>query len=215
MVFVKTGAAEVPSSTLEKMQKRKLCRNFHSHFILSMIFPLLIALQPGTSTELNAAETLIEAGEAQQCFQEAASNLASASGEYCLLAIRNGTLSDENLAASYSNQGLIHARQKRFTRALKAHSKAIALQPKLERAYINRGNAYFGLKRYTDANADYSKAITLSGGSIHQAFYNRSLVFKALGYQQRAREELEHALLLAPENLLYIDALTLRPRYFR
>jgi len=128
----------------------------------------------------------------------------------CALAIQNNNLSQRDLAASYSNQGLILASKGDFALAIISHTQAIALLENSEDSriseifYINRGNAYFAMQEYEAANADYSRAILLSSGTRHQALYNRALVFKALGYRQRALEELEHALLLDPDNPRYL-----------
>ena len=128
----------------------------------------------------------------------------------CALAIQNNNLTQRDLAASYSNQGLILASKGDFTLAIISHTQAIALLENSEESgfaesiYINRGNSYFAMQDYEAANADYSRAILISAGTQHQALYNRALVFKALGYRQRAFEELAHALLLAPDNPRYL-----------
>ncbi len=125
----------------------------------------------------------------------------------CALAIQNNNQTPRDLAASYSNQGLILASKGDYALAIQSHTQAVAILEELEPSesiYINRGNAFFSVKDYAAANADYSRAIVLSAGTSHQALYNRALVFKALGYKRRALLELEHALLLAPNNSRYI-----------
>ncbi|MBV1907265.1 MAG: hypothetical protein KUG75_14410 [Pseudomonadales bacterium] len=142
---------------------------------------------------------------AEHCYQQTRLTAEASTEAPCKDAIQYGQLNTNNLAATYSNQGLILASKNRFSQAIASHTKAIALSPTAYNLYINRGNSYFAVKRYEEANSDYSTALLLSAGSSHQALYNRSLIFKALGFKHRAERELAHARLLAPDNLRYKD----------
>ena len=161
---------------------------------------------------------VLDGGEGEEIVPPALPTLADTDTEItepCALAIQNNNLTQRDLAAVYSNQGIVHSSKENYALAIISHTQAIALLENSDEAgfsesiYINRGNSYFAMREYEAANADYSRAILLSAGTQHQALYNRALVFKALGYQRRALEELEHALLLAPNNPRYLASLRL------
>lgn len=177
-----------------------------------MIYAFLIYPQVAGAAAQNSLEMT---DMAQECFRSANfvpvfETPANVELNPCVIAIRNNNLANNDLAATYSNQGILLSSRGEHAAAIISHTQAIDLLENsedsgiLESIYINRGNTYFAMQEYEAANADYSRVILLSAGTQHQALYNRALVFKALGYTKRALEELEHALLLAPDNLRYL-----------
>ena len=158
-----------------------------------VVLALLTALQP------RAAETVFGSTDAQICYRAASVQGQDSDVAACTAAIETGRLTPTDLAATYSNRGIILARGGRLTRAIEDQNTAIQLDPKSASAYNNRANVYYRAARHAEALADYDAAIALSSGSFAPAFYNRAVVHKALGENDAARQDLQQAAKLAPQ----------------
>jgi tetratricopeptide (TPR) repeat protein len=92
---------------------------------------------------------------------------------------------DATLANAHNNVGVVHYRQKKFSRAINAYLKALALyqkagdeSPGQAAVYSNLGYAYFGAKKYEEALVSFQTAMALdpivlerrsaSGGNLLQ-----------------------------------------------
>ena len=158
------------------------------------MFLLLVASFP---TE--AAEQVIGTSEAQACYEGATFNPQTASDAACDQAIKRGRLSQPELAATYSNRGIILAHHGKLDQAIADQNTAISLDPKSARAHINRANDYYRIKRHADAIADYDVAISLPGGDLAPAYYNRAQAHRALGHKDAANQDLRQAATLQPD----------------
>ena len=167
-----------------------------NHFAALIAFLVLTAIHgPAWSTG-----TVFGATNAMACY-EASQETASSSGlEPCNKAILQGDLNRRDLAATYSNRGVILSKMGKYENALEDHHKAVALRDDLPEIYINRGNAYYRMQQYEEALADYERAIPLNGGSGYLAHYNRGLVLIKLRDISGARTALEKALEMMPGN---------------
>lgn len=160
---------------------------------------MALALLPFyTNCANGAASTTIGSSDASRCFQESQFALSSAGIDYCDRAIASGDLTRRDLAATYSNRGIIYANIGKYQRALANHSKAIEIMPALGEAYINRGNVYFHLHDYALALSEYETAISLGARPAHTPLYNKALTLIRLNRKDEARNALEIALELAP-----------------
>ena len=121
--------------------------------------------------------------------------------EVCNRAIQQGDLTIHDLAATYSNRGIIYANNGRFKKALADHDKAIELAPDLGQAYINRGNVYYHTRDYEQAINDYDRAIALGATPAEVPWYNKALALIKLRRDKEAKAALEEALKLAPESV--------------
>lgn len=119
---------------------------------------------------------------------------------YCDEAISKGDLSRRDLAATYSNRGLIYAGNGEMKRALADHNKAIEILPTLSQAYINRGNVYHHMSRYEDALADYRRAIDLATGPRHVPHYNAGLTLLKMKRTDEALAAFKTALEFQPDS---------------
>lgn len=174
--------------------------------------PLLLALTLGVAPVVAlAAQTVLGTSAAQRCFESATFSLDTQAVRECTAAIKEGSLTRSDLAATYSNRGILWASRGRLDLALADQNEAIALDPDSPRAYVNRGNIHYREKRFREARADYDRAIALAG-DFSQAFFNRALANKAAGDLAAARSDLEQAIALAPGNQRFIDA---RPQFER
>jgi tetratricopeptide (TPR) repeat protein len=153
------------------------------------------------------AQTIFGSSTAESCYQVAVMDSRLTDVGPCDDAIKTGDLTRVDLAATYSNRGIILANSGELDRAIADHNVAVQLDPESPRAYINRANTLFRAHRYADALADYDRAIELSAGAFAVAYYNRSFVHLALAHKDQARKDLEHAAALAPDVQVYQDAL--------
>ena len=167
-------------------------------FILILLFV--------TSSVYAGAETIFGSSDAEACYRTATYGPRLADMGPCDDAIKAGGLTRADLAATYSNRGIIYASSGQFDRAIADHTTAIQLDPTSARAYINRANAQFRARRYAEALADYDRAIDLQS-AFALAYYNRSFVHRALDQKDAARKDLEQAATLAPGVETYREAL--------
>jgi tetratricopeptide (TPR) repeat protein len=159
--------------------------------------PALLVLALLTTMHTHAAETVFGRTDALNCYRSA-SVPTPTDIDACTAAIEAGKLTQGELAATYSNRGILLARSGQLEKAIEDQNTAIQLDPHSASAHNNRANAYYRAARHAEALADYDEAIALSSGSFAQAFYNRALLHKALGEDDAARQDLQEAAKLAP-----------------
>ena len=154
------------------------------------------------SSALGSETVLLNRSPAQDCFLATRNggNPSSSDIELCTTAIEHQMLVPLDLAATYSNRGILHARAGDYAAALKDHNRARSLAPELASIYINRSNALVAVKRYEDALQDLENAIAIADATLPVAHYNRALMFKTLGDTESARADAERAAELAPES---------------
>jgi tetratricopeptide (TPR) repeat protein len=169
-------------------------------------FFILIFFFASSSVYAGAA-TIFGSSDAEACYRTATYGPRLVDMGSCDEAIKAGGLTRGDLAATYSNRGIILASGGQFDRAIADHTTAIELDPTSARAYVNRANSLFRMRRYAEALADYDRAIDLSAGAFALAFYNRSFVHRALDQKDAARKDLEQAAALAPGVAAYREAL--------
>ena len=173
---------------------------------------LFLALSAYLSTfvcsfEAQAAQSNIGTSAAQTCYQAATYGPSVADLATCTRAIEEEDMTRMNLAATYSNRGILWSARGRYDRALEDQNTSIGLNPDSARAYINRANVQFRMKQYDAALADYDKAVSLLEDKFPVVYYNRSLANAAAGKRAAAIADMEHALKLAPGSTEYQDAL--------
>ncbi len=153
------------------------------------------------SVQAHAAETVILGSnrDAMACYQAATVQPQSADESRCTSAIKGGSLSQSDLAATYSNRGIILANNGKIEEAIQDQTTAVQLDPLSARAHNNRANAYYRAKRHQEALGEYDQAIQLSGGKLAPAYYNRAQTYNALGQKDAAKQDLQQAATLAPE----------------
>lgn len=162
---------------------------------------ILISIVLVASVQAIAAETVILGSnrDAAACYQAATVHPESADASRCTSAIEDGGLSKTDLAATYSNRGIILANNGKIDEAIQDQTTAVQLDPKSARAHNNRANAYYRAKRHQEALTEYDQAIALSGGKLAPAYYNRAQTRNALGQKEAAKQDMQQAAMLAPE----------------
>jgi tetratricopeptide (TPR) repeat protein len=146
-----------------------------------------------------AASTVFGSGDAQECFEGARFGSGSIGEEACNRALREGTLTSRDRAATLVNRGIVYNRTGRFDQAVGDFDAALKIDPRLGEAYLNRGNSRFLQKRMADAKTDYDKAIELESRDLHAAYFNRGLVHEVLQDSDAARADFEAALRIKPD----------------
>lgn len=103
--------------------------------------------------------------------------------------IKEGELSEASLARTYRNIGIAYQRAKKPKMAIKAYTKAIAINPTdVVNDYMNRGNAYDEANMFKEAMADYDKALEVHPGYA-QVFYNRGITYEHQHMMDNAKTE--------------------------
>ena len=167
---------------------------------------LLTSLLVLASADATGSETfLLNRSPAQDCYlaTRAKDRPGASDIEICTTAIEHQMLVPVDLAATYSNRGILHARKGDYAAALKDHNRAHSLAPEIASIHINRSNTLIAVKRYEDALRDLDNAIAIADVTLPVAHYNRALMFKTLGDTEAARADAERAAELAPESEAY------------
>ncbi|MEX0943407.1 MAG: tetratricopeptide repeat protein [Pseudomonadales bacterium] len=148
----------------------------------------------------SAASTTLGSSDASRCFQESQFALSDTGIEYCNRAIASGNLTRRDLAATYSNRGIIYSNIGKYQNALADHNKAIEIMPDLAEAYINRGNVYYHTHDYALALSDYETASSKGARPAHTPYYNKALTLIRLNRKDDAKAAFENALEHSPES---------------
>ncbi|MEJ8566541.1 tetratricopeptide repeat protein [Elongatibacter sediminis] len=170
-----------------------------SLFISGIFFALAASnLAAQSVTVMGTAE------EARACMSgaELAANMRVGSRsdlKACDYAIENSKLSRRDLAATYTNRGVINTAMRRYQQAFEDYNLAIDLMPKLPEPYVGRGNVYFLAERLGEAIEDYTRAMDLGLGRTHLALLNRGMAYEAQGHLQQAETDYREAVTFAPE----------------
>ncbi len=114
--------------------------------------------------------------------------------EACNDAISEYVLSDKDLAATFSNRGLLNAALGNVAEALADYNSALDLQDDLAQAYLNRGVIFHFERDYNRAISDYSKAIDLNVSQPHLAHFSRAAAFEVLKRWQDSAADYTKAL---------------------
>ena len=139
----------------------------------------------------------------QDCYQasQQATLLQSATRrdvDICDRAVTEGAVLKSDLAASYSNRGVVHVAMENYTQAYKDYNHALKLDDELSEAYINRGNLWFVVQQYEKAIADYGKALELGTEEEAIALLNRGLAFESSGELNKAKLDYQASLNIQP-----------------
>ncbi|MBQ62630.1 MAG: hypothetical protein CMQ19_11215 [Gammaproteobacteria bacterium] len=148
----------------------------------------------------DAASTMLGPTDAMRCYQESLFPLSSQGIGYCTDAINRGELTRRDLAATYSNRGIIYLKNGKFEKALKDHNKAVEIDPDLPQVHINRGNLLFHTHDYEEALVEFDKALENANGLTSITLFNQALTLIRLRRIAEAKEALETALEISPQS---------------
>lgn len=178
-----------------------------------VIFALVLHGLCVTDVGAQNSSTVIGGGSlARECFdlsQHAAMSRSASRMDVavCDKAIFQGSLNKSELAATFSNRGVIHMAMEELKEAYRDYNRAIEIDPLLAEAYINRGNLWFAVQKFEEAVKDYDKALELGAAKSFVALLNRGLAHENLGGFLQAKKDYTAALNIKPEWTLATDKL--------
>ena len=151
-----------------------------------------------------AAESILFNGSpAYDCYRAASNDPHPNDIDNCTLAIERQQLSVTELAATYSNRGVIYSRFGDIRESMADHNRAADLAPALANVFVNRANVFTKMRQFESALDDLDKAVSLGGEVAPIAYYNRALLHQSLGNDEAARADAQTAAKLAPETVEY------------
>ncbi len=167
---------------------------------------LLFVLSSFMVTTLQAATSVIlNTSPAFECYQEVVRYGSVPDFDSCNTAIELQALDRLELAATYSNRGILYSRKGRIRAALSDHNRAVDLAPELSSTFINRANTYVKARRFVEAMSDMDRAVAIADDRVAVAHYNRALLFQRIGDLASARKDGEIAANLSPNDVEYQD----------
>lgn len=169
------------------------------HVELAKRFSFLLSLIIYTSA-LSAASTILGMSNAVRCYEESLFPFSNRGISYCNDAIRHDDLTLRDLAATYSNRGIIHLKNGRFQKAMDDHDQAVRLNPDIPQVHINRGNALFYAHEYEEALVEFDMAIATHAGLVGTSLFNKALTLLKMRRLKDAVVTLEKALESDPES---------------
>lgn len=163
---------------------------------LKLLATVALLWAPAAQAQIVVSEG---SGPGHACFLHARSGAGLQEGvETCSLAIRQGMMGVNDLAATYDNRGVILDRLGRRDEADTDFLKAAALRPDLGDAYVNHGTVLIRRMEYAQALDAIDRGIALGPSFPQVAYYDRALALQRLGRNQEAYDDLRKALTLEP-----------------
>jgi tetratricopeptide (TPR) repeat protein len=157
---------------------------------------------------MSAADTVLGPSTAYLCFEESRWGKSIRGIKECDKAIADSELmSKRDLAATYSNRGIIYSANGVYDLAIRDHTRAIEIRPLLAQAIVNRGNVYFRMGEYKKAIVNYDQALQINGPANATTYLNRGLALLEMKSFGRAKESFEQALALNPGSRRIVELL--------
>ncbi len=163
--------------------------------------PLIVALLAfgAASSAHAAATTFFGDGAARECYLAAkAGGKKSVDLNLCTLAIDTQAMNDRDLAATYTNRGVIHLHRSDPAKARADFATALALIPGMGEAHVNLGAALIMLGDAAGGVAAINKGLELKTDQPHDAYFNRGVAREQLGDMVGAYRDYSEAARLAP-----------------
>ena len=146
------------------------------------------------------SKTTFGSDNAKRCFQESNAPFSDYGLRFCDKAIKEDDLILKDLAATYTNRGIIHAANGQLEEAMADHNEGLLLAPEMGKIFVNRGNVYHQQHDYEEALADYARAEALGNVPMDIVYYNRALTLIRMKRWDDARASLEKALEFNPDS---------------
>ncbi|MEM8615551.1 MAG: tetratricopeptide repeat protein [Pseudomonadota bacterium] len=167
---------------------------------MSHLKALLVASALIITPAASAQVFVIGNGLGGECYQKTKQTSTSfmQADEICTRALREGTMTRGNRAATYTNRGVLRMRNGRYEAALKDYDDALRLDPDLGAAYLNQGAALIYMKDFTNAIGPLDQAIALESADLFAAYYNRAIARENTDDIPGAYQDFQEALRLKP-----------------
>ncbi len=173
--------------------------------LLLALSTLLVQASLGVTAVQAATSVILNTSPAFECYQEVVRYGSVPDFDSCNTAIEFQPLDRLELAATYSNRGILYSRKGKIRAALSDHNRAVDLAPELSSTFINRANTYVKARRFVEAMSDMDRAVAIADDRVAVAHYNRALLFQRIGDLASARKDGEIAANLSPNEVGYQD----------
>jgi Flp pilus assembly protein TadD len=163
--------------------------------------PLLAALIAlGAASAAHAgATTFLGSGAARECYLAAKAGASNSTDlNLCTLAIDTQAMNDRDLAATYTNRGVIRLQRRDAANARTDFTTALKLRPDMGEAHVNLGAALIMLGDFNGGVAAIDKGLELKTDQAHDAYFNRGVAREQLGDMVGAYRDYSEAARLAP-----------------
>jgi len=166
---------------------------------------LVASIAPSTSFAVEQNSTVIgRSSLVRDCYDRSQQAALRQSAnrtdiDICNRAIADGAVLKKELAASYSNRGVLHMAMQNYSQAYKDYDRALKIDTKLAEAYINRGNLWFAVEQFDRAISDYDSALKYGTNKKSITFLNRGLAFEYKGDLDSAKSNYQASLQANPE----------------
>jgi tetratricopeptide (TPR) repeat protein len=151
------------------------------------------------ASSAQAAVTVLGPGPAENCFKVAEYGGNAKDGIAVCTQALEGALSRSDRAATYVNRGVLKLDLNDNDAAIADINQGLIVDPKLADGYVDRGAVSIALKRYDDALADLNRGIELGAHRPQIAYYDRAIVYEAMGNIRAAYEDYKKAVELQPD----------------
>lgn len=168
---------------------------------------LIVLLAGNCALAYAQAKSSFGSTDASRCYSESNAPISVQGADYCTAAIKSGDLMVRDLAATYTNRGIIYAANKRYQEAMSDHNEALRLTPDTAKVLVNRGNVHHRKKDYDLALADYNRALELGGVAKDIIYFNRALTLISQQRWDDARADLQAALAINPNSIRAMNKL--------
>jgi tetratricopeptide (TPR) repeat protein len=183
----------------------------HKKYAVALTVPLatLLLVAPPASAELmfldggygelcaTAARQAI-GPQPPQYYSITGSRVGLTALEVCNRAVNGYDGSNENVAESYNNRGVIWFQLGDLEAALADFGRAIREQGSMAQAHVNHGYTLVALERWQEAVTAFSRGLELGTEEAPKARYNRGVAFEETGLLREAYADYQAAAELDP-----------------
>lgn len=159
-----------------------------------------LALSLVIASSASGADSVVGGNLAKSCAQVVIAGARDdAAVQLCTQAITTDLLSNNDLARTYINRGVLQLRRKAYDEALADFDRAATLAPGMGEAFVNEGAVLIAQRRYGLAVSAIDRGLKLGASSPERAYYNRALANLHLDNLKDAYGDLIKASQLAPD----------------
>ncbi len=147
-------------------------------------------------------EKVTDSVEKAKALQKQASGLVETNPQKAKTLLLQAITLDPESVEGHFELGLVYAKLKNYSEAIKTYQKVAELAPKFPDIYFNLGYMYALSKDYAKAEEMYSKVVKLAPPYLDEALFNIAMVQEKQGKRKQCIENLKRALEVNPKNTL-------------
>ena len=139
-------------------------------------------------------------GPYSHALQGRASGLAKTDPDRAKALLVKAVQLDPDSTKALSQLGLVHLRQRDYSKAINAYQKVADLDPQLPDAFFNLGYIYAINKNYAKAEEMYRHVVALAPVFLDEALFNLAVAQKTQGKRVKCMKNLKQAIIVNPGN---------------